>query len=99
MAHEGFVDHLAVEGDGGVATGERVVVGGDQPPGAVDLFGCRREDPVREGDLRRVDAQLPRIAERAPDTRVGNERVLVVERRDRLIGDEHAGEARREYHA
>ena len=39
---ERLVHHLPLERDGGVATRHRLLVGGDQPPGPVDLLGRGR---------------------------------------------------------
>ena len=44
--------------------GHGLVVGREQAPGAVDLLGRRRERPVGQRDLGRVDAELAPVAER-----------------------------------
>ena len=41
VAGEGLVDHLALEGDRGLAAGHGIVVGGEQAPGPVELLGRR----------------------------------------------------------
>ena len=73
VAGEGLVDHLALEGDGGLAAGHGIVVGREQAPGPVELLGRRGERPVGERDLGGVDAELAPVAEGAPVGGVGEE--------------------------
>ena len=67
VASERLVDHLPFERDRRLATRDGTVVGSEEPTGAVDLLGRRRERLVGERNLRRVDAELAGVSERAPD--------------------------------
>ena len=76
----------------------RVVVGGEQAAGPVELLGRRRERPVGQRDLGRVDAELAPVAERPALGGVGEEVVLGVEAGDDLVDRGHAGQPGRQRH-
>ena len=76
----------------------RVVVRGDQASGPVELLGRRRERPVGQRHLRRVDAELAPVAERPALGGVGEEVVLGVEVGDDLVDRGHAGQPGRQRH-
>ena len=69
VAGEGLVDHLALEGDRGLAAGHGIVVGREQAPGPVELLGRRGERAVGQRDLGGVDAELAPVADGASERR------------------------------
>ena len=93
MTCERFVDHLALERDGGLAPRRGGVVGGQEAAGAFDLLGRRRERAVGERNLGRVDAELAAgIPSERPSRGIGRKPVVVTECGDDLIDRENAGD-------
>jgi hypothetical protein len=64
-----YVDHLAVDGDGTDAGGERRVIGGEHPTGVRDLVRARPEFLVQDRDLARMDDHAP-VKPRRRDRRI-----------------------------
>src|SRR4051812_11008284 len=67
------LDHLVVEALGAA------VEGGDECPGARDLGGARREGPMTERDLVRMDQALAVETEAPPLLRLPQEAIGIVE--------------------
>src|SRR5262252_4843030 len=49
------IDHLAIDGDGADPFGERLVIGGDNAAGVVELLGAGAELLVEDRHLARMD--------------------------------------------